>query len=237
MSRYRIVIATLLLCGMATAKQDCATLCNWKTLEGQRSCLGLSEDRVGAMLEQCRKSGLTAEEADALLGPVYAAQKEALPAEAVFVKIEEGLVKKVAMERVLVAAELRLDYLRSANELLTVPKKTPRRFNGASHDGRKRLVLRAAMALESGLPKEVLQNVLTHADGFKPGRMSHVLEAGETLQLRGLDPAHTQQIMIDCLTRNLNRMEIFRLIDYILSEQKKGRDFKSIYPDLWVQSE
>ena len=231
------MVASLLLCGAATARQDCATSCNWKTLEGQKHQFGLSEDRVGAMLEQCRKSGLSAVEADALLTPVYAARKEALPAEAVFTKIEEGLAKKVAVDRLLIAAELRLECLRNAKQLLASQKKRGKGFAGGGYDGNHRLVLRVAMALESGLPKEVLQEVLFRKDACRPGRVGHVLEAGETLQLAGLDPKQTQQIMIDCLDRNLNRMEILRAVDYILSERKKGRNFKSIYPDLWIQSD
>lgn len=228
---HRVLIASLLLCGAAIARQDCAGSCNWKTLEGKKNQYGLSEDRVGAMLEHCRKSGLSAEEADALLAPVHAARKEALPAEAVFTKIEEGLAKKVAVDRVLAAAELRLGCLRSAKELLAGQKRS-----GGGHDGAHGLVLRVAMALESGLPKEVLKEILIRNGARRPGRVGHVLEAGETLQLAGLEPKHTQQIMIDCLERNLNRMEILRAVDYILAEQKKGRDFKSIYSDLWVRS-
>lgn len=236
MTMYRILIASLLLCFAVDAEPCGETSCNWKMLEGQKHKFGLSEDRVGAMLEQCRKSGLSADEADALLAPVYAAHEEGLPAEAVFCKIEEGLVKKVSVDRVLAAAELRLGYLRSASQMLSLQKKQGKGFSGG-HDGSQRLVARTAMALESGLPKEVLQNILVRKGGCRPGRMGHVLEAGETLQLAGLDPLDTQQIMLDCLDRNLNRMEVLRAVDYVLAEQKKGRDFKSIYPDLWVQSD
>jgi len=234
------MVAGLLFCGVAVARQDCATSCNWKTLEGQKHQFGLSEERVGTMLEQCRKSGLSAAEADALLAPVLAARKEALPAEAVFCKIEEGLAKKVAVTRVLAAAELRLGYLRSAKQLLDAQKKNDegrREGHGEGRGGGQRLVARTAMALESGLPEEVLLKVFSRHGGRRYGRVVYVLEAGETLQLAGLDPKHTQHIMIDCLDRNLNYMEIQRAVDYILSERKKGRDFKSIYPDLWVQSE
>ncbi len=237
MTLYRIFIASLLLCHAVGAEPCGETSCNWKMLEGQKHQFGLSEDRVGAMLEQCRKSGLSADEADALLAPVCAAREEALPAEAVFCKIEEGLAKKVSVDRVLVAAELRLDCLCSAKQLLASQKKKGEGFAGGRYDGNQRLVLRVAMALESGLPKEVLQEVLFRKDACRPGRVGHVLEAGETLQLAGLDPKQTQQIMIDCLERNLNRMEILRAVDYILTEQNKGRDFKSFYPDLWVQSD
>ncbi|MEN8254690.1 MAG: hypothetical protein ABFR33_04390 [Verrucomicrobiota bacterium] len=228
---YRILIASLLLCGVAGARQDCVPSCSWKTLDGQKQHLGLSEERVGAMLEQCRRSGLSAEEADALLAPVYAARDEALPVGTVFAKIEEGLAKKVAVDRVVAAAELRLDYLHRAARLVAVLGR------GEEHGGDRRLVARTAMALESGLPEEVLQEIFSRHSGHRYGRLVHVLEAGETLQLAGLDSKHTQQVMMDCLDRDLNRMEIRRVVDYVLAEKQKGRDFQAIRDDLWVPSE
>jgi len=228
---HRIIIASLLFCGVAGARENCAHSCNWKTLEGQKQHLGLSEERVGAMIEQCRRSGLSAEEADALLAPVYAARDESLPVGAVFAKIEEGLAKKVAVDRVTAAAELRLDYLRHATRLVAVLGC------GKEHGEDRRLVARTAMALESGLPEEVLKEVFSRHSGHRYGRLVHVLEAGETLQLAGLRAKNTQQIMMDCMDRDLNRMEILRAVDYVLVEKQKGRDFQAIRADLWVPSE
>ncbi|MEN7973738.1 MAG: hypothetical protein ABFR47_07885 [Verrucomicrobiota bacterium] len=228
---YRILIASLLFCGAAGARQDCAPSCNWETLEGQRHRLGLSEERVGAMLEQCRKSGLSAEGADALLASLYSARDENLPVGAVLAKIEEGLAKKVAVDRVVAAAELRLDYLRRANRLVAVLDR------GEEHGGDRRLVVRAAMALESGLPEDVLKEVFNRHSGHRYGRLIHVLEAGEALQLAGMDAKDTQQIMLDCIDLDLNRMEILRAVDHILVEQRDGRDFKAIYAELWIRSE
>jgi len=83
----------------------------------------------------------------------------------------------------------------------------------------------------------MLQEVFNRNGGRRYGRLVHVLEAGETLQLAGLDPQNTQHIMNDCIDRDLNRMEILRAVDYILSEQRNGRSFKAIYADLWVRSD
>ena len=91
------------------------------------------------------------------------------------------------------------------------------------------------MALESGLPEAVLQEIFVRGGGRRYGRLSHVLEAAETLQLAGLDPKDTQHVMNDCLDRELNRMEILRAVDYILAEYRKGRDFQVIHDRLWVQ--
>ncbi len=229
---HRIIIAGLLLCGAAGAKPCGTNSCRWKTLEGQRHGFGLSEERVESMLGQCRKSGLSAEEADALLVPVRAARDESLPAEAVFTKIEEGLSKKVPLDRVADAATLRLDYLRRAARLVErLPGSVGRHGGGG---GIQRLEVRTAMALESGLPEPVIRDVFKHLSSPRYGRLIHVMEAGETLQLAGLDPQDTKQIMMDCLERNLNRMEIQRAIDYIVEEHRKGRGFKAIRADLWI---
>jgi len=230
-TKYRIGIASLLFCGAAIAGQDGAATCTWKTLEGQKHRLGLSEERLGTMLEQCRRSGLSAEDADALLASVYAAQDEALPAEAVFTKIEEGLAKKAAVDQVIAAAEVRLGYLRRANQLAAVQSPVE------GHGGGQRLVVRTAMALESGLPEEVLQEIFNQYGGRRYGRLGHVLEAAETLQLAGLDAQDTKQIMTDFLDRGLNRMEILRAVDYVLAERRKGSDFNEIHAKLWVRSD
>jgi hypothetical protein len=41
--------------------------------------------------------------------------------------------------------------------------------------------------------------------------------------------------MSDCLDRDLNGIEIVRVLDFLLKEHAKGRDFDSIYQELWVQ--
>jgi hypothetical protein len=227
---HRIIVASLLLCGAAGAGPDGANPCSWKTLEGQKRRMGLPEERVGTMLEQCRRNGLSAGEADTLLAPVCMARDEALSAEFVFTKIEEGLAKKVAVDRVAAAAELRLDYLRRATELVAAQGR------GHGRGGGQRLVVNTATALESGLPEEVLKELFSRRGGLRPGRMAHVLEAGETLQLAGLEAGATQQIMNDCLDRELNREEILRVVDYVLSERHAGRDFKAIHGNLWIRS-
>jgi hypothetical protein len=112
----------------------------------------------------------------------------------------------------------------------------PGHGQGETHGGDRRLVARTAMALESGLPEEVLQEVFGRHGGWRYGRMIHVMEAGETLQLAGLDPQDTKRIMMDCIDRDLNRMEIQRAVGCIVGEYRNGRDFESIYAGLWVSS-
>lgn len=223
---HRMVLAGLLICGTAWA--DAAK--DWKTLREQNLKLGLDAERVDQTLGQCRRNGLTVKDADALFHPVRAATTESLPAECIFMKIEEGLAKQVDASRVAGAAEVRLDCLRRADRLVSAARQ------GRGGD-RQHLVVHTCMALESGLPEEVLQELFARPAGFRYGRLIHVVEAGERLQLAGCDPRQTSQIMNECLDRDLNRIEIVRAVDFILGERAKGRDFQSIHGELWIRAD
>ncbi|MCF7816308.1 MAG: hypothetical protein K9M54_00360 [Kiritimatiellales bacterium] len=223
---HRMVLAGLLFCG--TAWTDDSK--DWKALREKNLKLGLDTERVDQTLGQCRKNGITAQEAEALLGPVCAAKAEALPTECIFVKIEEGLAKQVDAPRVAVAAEARLDCLRRAGRMVSNVRC------GRGGD-QQHLVMHTCMALESGLPDAVLQELFNRPAGFRYGRLIHVVEAGETLQLAGLEPQQTLHIMNDCLDRDLDRAELMRAVDFIIAEHANGRDFQSIHDDLWIHSD
>jgi hypothetical protein len=191
--------------------------------------LGFSAERMEQVLDQCRKNGLSDVDAEALFGPVYTAHAESLPAELVLLKIEEGLAKKVDSARLSVAVQARLGFLRQANQLVSSGR------GGPGSGGQQRIVARACMALESGLPIEVLQDVFGRKGGFRYGRMHHVIEAGEILHLAGLAPENIKQVMNECLERDLTGPEIQRVVDVILSGSKKGQSFERIHATLWVQ--
>jgi hypothetical protein len=65
--------------------------------------------------------------------------------------------------------------------------------------------------------------------------MIRVIDAGAELHKAGFNPEQMQQIMSDCLDRDLNGVEISRALDFLIREQAKGRDFQSIYQALWIQ--
>ena len=221
----------VLVCGAAFGGRGQPDSKDWKALCGKNVQLGLDGDRVEQMLGQCHRNGLSVEEAHALLSPAYTARDEALPVECIFIKIEEGLAKQVDADRLVAAAEARLDCLRKARRLID-GAHPGRRGKGPPH-----LLMRTCMALESGLPEEVLQEIFKRHGSYRYGRLIQVVEAAETLQLAGLEPRNTQQIMDDCLDRNLSRPEILRVVDYVVAEYRKGRDFKTIHTGLWVRSD
>jgi hypothetical protein len=226
----KICTASLLLCGAAWANPDADSSKAWKARREKNLKLGFTAERVDRALGECRKKGMTAGETDALLCPVYAASAESLPTECVFIKTEEGLAKQVDTALVAAAAEARLDCLRQADRMVSAV----RQGRGGEH---QHLVMHSCVALESGLPAEVLQNIFNRPGGFRYGRLIHVVEAGETLQLGGLDPKDIQQIMNDCLDRDLNYGEVMRAVDFIIAEHRSGKDFKTIHSSLWVRSD
>lgn len=188
--------------------------------------------RITQVLEQCRQHGLTAADSRRILAPVYAAQAESLPPECILMKIEEGLAKKADPALIIQAAEERLEYLRQADQLMCSVHR------GRGRGDSSHLVARIGIILESGLPEETLQKIFSRrGGGFRYGRILHVIDAGETLQLAGLSPEQTQLFMTDCIERNLSHPETERAVDFILAERANGRDFESIYRKLWVKPE
>ena len=226
-TKYKLVLAGLLVSSVALAGHTNNPSRNWEELREKNLSCGLAAKRIDQALTACRKSGLTVEQTDALLCPVYSAQTEALPGSCVFLKIEEGLAKQVPADQVRSAAVTRLECLRRADQLVMAV----RQGRGGQHN---HLVMHTCMALESGLPETVLQNVFSRPGGFRYGRLIHVIEAGEALQLAGLAPKDTQHIMNDCLDRDLNGSEVMRVVELFQQGLQAGKDFDTLHNALWV---
>jgi hypothetical protein len=224
---YRMVLISLLICNAARTGLAESLPADWKALCEQAVTLGIPADRVDQALGRCHRNGMSVADTEALFRPVCIASAESLSADYVFLKIEEGLAKQVDAARVTAAAESRLANLRQAKKLVS--------GDGQQHGGGyQHLTMRTCMALESGLPAEVLQNILSRSGRVRYGRMVHVIDAGGTLYLAGLPPSNIQQIMNDCLDRDLSGPEILRVIDMVLQGHREGKSFESIYATLWI---
>jgi len=224
---FKMVLIGLLLCGAPWTSPAESVPEDWKALRQKVIALGLTEDRVDHVLTQCHQNGMSVSDTETLFRPVYTAYEELLSADYVFLKIQEGLAKQVDATRVTAAAASRLDYLRQAKQLVS--------SDGQQHSGgHQHLTMRTCMALESGLPSEVLQNILKRPGRFRYGRMVHVIDAGETLHLAGLPPSNIQQIMNDCLDRDLNGPEILRVIEMVVQGHREEKSFESINATLWI---
>jgi len=224
---HRALVAILLLCGVVVASHKKKPSESWAELREKNLQLGFSVERIDCTLEACRKSKLSVQEAEALLCPVYAAQEEALSAECVLLKIEEGLVKRIAWKDVQTAAKERLERLRRADEMVLAA----RQGRGGQH---RHLVMHVCMAMESGLPEDVLVKLLGRPGGYRYGRMIHVVEAGETLHLAGLDSGDVLHVMNDCLDRDLSGAEIARVVDLVQIGLRAGKAFDAIHDSLWI---
>lgn len=220
-----------LLCTTAWAGAEGRThngCTGWKALHEKGLETGLSTNQVEHALRACQRRGLGTEEADALLCPVYDAQADGLPADCILSKVEEGLAKRVEAESVAAAAEARLQHLRTARKLIESQPRGRRHMGGPP-----RLLSHTCLALESGLPEDVLQAVFEHNGGKRMGRLVHVIEAGESLQLAGFDPKDTRQIMFDCMERNLTPPQIHRIVEHVIVEHEKGHSFPELHGRLW----
>ena len=191
---------------------------------------GAGAERFAQVLEQCRGCGWSDADVQRVMKPVYAAQDASLPAENILVKIEEGVAKKVAPALIAGAAELRLGYLRRADSMVGAVSHIRGGWVG-------RLTSSVALVLESGLSTEAVQEVLVRSEGGRPGRIMPAIDVGAALCRAGFSSADTQVIMLDCIERDLNQLEVERALEFLLSEHEKGRDFQSVYQELWVPSE
>lgn len=224
------IMAGLLLCGSVLAGHSGSLSTDWNELREKGLHMGLSAEQVDRMLMACRENKRTIAETEDFLCPVYFAHAEELPVDCVFLKIEEGLAKRVAWQDIHVAADKRLECMRKADGLVM----SVRENRGGQH---RHLVMHTCMALESGLPEEVLKNVFNRPARFRYGRMIHVVEAGESLQLAGLEPEQTQHIMNDCLDRDLTGEEVMRVVDIFQNGLREGKNYDALHATLWVASD
>lgn len=198
---------------------------NWQELREKNLHLTLSEERVNRTLEQCKRNQMTVAQSDALLCPVYTAHHENLPTDLIFLKIEEGLVKKHSTQTVLEAAKKRLEHLRQAEKLVASIRR-----GGGQH---RRLVMNTTLLLEAGFPKEIIERLFNHSSHPRFGHLNHMIEAAEPLLLSEFKPDQIEQILSDFLKRDMHRHEIQRATEWLLAEKAKGTPYKTLHKDLW----
>lgn len=229
---YKGLTVALLLCsGLFADQQGDQHPKDWQDLRGKNLAAGCPSELVDQTLGACRKHGMSVEQADRLMEAVFAAQAEHLPVECIFERIEEGLAKKADLEQIIAASNARLEHLREAQALIFAILSGTAEKHG---DGQTRLLVNISMALESGLPEDMLKAVLLRNGHRRLGRMAHVVEVGESLYLAGLEPAQVQRIMTDCLDRNLNRHEMMRAAKVLQDGIASGSNFESVYAELWI---
>ncbi len=199
---------------------------DWAELRAKSTRVDFSAERIDRAIGACRAAGLSVGETEELFRAVHLARAENLPADRVFLKIEEGLAKGASSEDVLAAANRRLECLRETDALVMTVR--PRRGEQHGH-----LLSHACVAMESGVPKSSLKAVFERP-GFRYGRLIHAVEAGENLTLAGMPDDQVLIIMNDCLDRALTGVETHRVVETLVSGLAAGRGFDELRASLWI---
>lgn len=184
-----------------------------------------AEPDLAARLE---KGGLAADRARQLAGSVTAAERAGLPVATVVSRIDEGLAKQVPADALERAIQARLDALKTAQGLLAGAG-----FADLTVEPVRQLLSATALAAESGVPADDLRAVLARAEGRAAMRMASVVGAGESLQLAGFSSPATRALMLDCIDRNLGRMEVLRAVNHCIQQKRAGRSDDEIRAALW----
>jgi hypothetical protein len=159
---------------------------------------------------------------------IETAAREGLPVESVRTLIAEGRAKKVPEAELDAAVQRRLAALRSAKALLqeTGYMECP----AAQRQG---LMAAVAQALESRLSESALRETLQAGGGSRMMRIQAIVEAGESLQLLGVDGATAATLMQDFAGRDLGRGEILRAVQFITQQHRAGMTGPQIRESLW----
>ena len=201
----------------------------WQPLVERGSGAGISESRLQHTTAHLAEAGVTTEAGAEVLGPAFRATQGGLPAESILDKIDEGVLKGADVEALLRTAEKRLQVLERAQVLLR---------EGGFPDGENRgrgLLISAALALESGLPENVLAGALERGRDRPPGQVQPVVQAGEVLHLEGFDDESVAALMADCLERKLRRPEILRMLRFAQEQRAHGLSGAAVRQMLWAR--
>ncbi len=218
-----MIIGTVSMSTVGVRAQD-AIPEDWS--EMQRICTesGLNSKDVEEILLRCRKQGLTIMETHSMLSPVCEAGLMGLATKPATEKIEEGLAKGVPPEAIKAAVAQRIGHLRSAVDItLTANPKLCT----------DEVIIPAALAMESGVPERLVKSVIEVAKNKRSKEIRAAMEAGETLHLAGFSPEEIEPILVDCLNRNLRRVEFQRVVRYASQQRKRGMEAQRIRQSLW----
>ncbi|MBI5445706.1 MAG: hypothetical protein HY900_31380 [Deltaproteobacteria bacterium] len=190
---------------------------------------GIDRDRLDRIVSQFQRLGVTPEQGREILQPALEAARSGLPSRTVLNRINEGLLKRVPPEAIAAASRKRLESLRSARRLL-LSTWGPATFKQA-----KPFIASLGLALESGLPPQVVTDVLTRGRGKNPAEVKSVIEAGEALQVAGFDPEVLLALLRDCLDRDLHHADVLKVVRFAVERKRQGQDDRSIREALWGQ--
>jgi hypothetical protein len=197
-------------------------------LAGAPLCRAGTPTEAQQAAEALQTHGVTGTAAERIRTAIEACESEGLPAEPLRTRLLEGLAKRAAPDALAAAVDARLAALRSARDMIRAAG-----YGDPAEPSHGELLASTARAVESGVPAADLATVLSRGEGGSGGRMQTIVESGESLTLAGVDAATVRAFMMDCLDRNLRRMEMLRAARFSIQQHRGGMNGAEIRRALW----
>ena len=220
-----LVLALIFGIALTSFAEDPATG-DWADLARTCAQAGLDTRDTERIMERCRELEFSPQSVRAMLTPACNAALAGMTVSAVLAKIEEGLGKNAPPSAIAEAARNRFRHMEQARTMT-------QKHRDISKRGEQEVVCAVALARESGVSDAVLEEVLDKGRRRRAAEMRAVVEAGETLALRGFGLEANRTMMVDCLERNLRRTEIVRTVRYAVQRHGAGMEPRAIRKGLW----
>ena len=205
-----------------------AVAAEWGGIAADAEASGIERGRAETVVEKLSAAGLTPEQASALFERPLALAKRGVPIHLTLSKMEEGLLKRVPYTTLKIAVETRTSAIERAYEILAGEG-----YDSSTEEGRA-LLDSSALALESGMERRSLEAAAEAGRGKSYTQLKTSVEAGETLLLSGIEQETVDAFIADCLNRNLNRLEVLRVVRFAQQKRREGLSGESLRHALWM---
>ncbi len=142
-------------------------------------------------------------------------------------KLEEGLAKNASLNRIAEVLERQRDLIVKAVDIVAGAEVRSRGENG--------MTVLVAMALESGVEVETLEDLLRRTMDMSRGAVMAVISATEIIRLNDIDQDLGMAFIEDCIERKINRPRILAGVNMLARPEWRGKSYEKIREDLWLQ--
>ncbi len=187
---------------------------------------------VRALLGEAQSLGGT--EAEAVLQQAARASDAGVPGPLILARLREGLVKQATAEQLIEVLAASQQAHQDASALLRGDRQGRRR--GRRQPEAERFHELLVRALESGVPREALEELFTGEagpNGLGAQRLQAVVEAGEMLHLAGLDSEVVRRFMLACRDRQVRRMDALRAAHQAIVLHRQGLEADAMLRQVW----
>lgn len=202
----------------------------WRPVIDMGMSGGLSLDQLETLAAAMAAAGFDPDQARAALWPLLQNGTIDTPVDHLFLEIHEGILKQALPDNLRTILAKRESAFEEAKTLLD------KSGHDSSAQTNTALLSATAFALETGQQPSYLRGILDAGKGRLSDQLTAVIEAGEILQHAGLEPEPLQRIMKDCLLKNLQAVQIERVMKRLKQRIQQGADPKTIDRDLWTKA-